>query len=161
METPDDEVTHLILRILELRSKVNSQVERLNKALTQADPPPDGSTSGHQTEPEEPTWRVERREPQDLRSAFKAFMASSPPLSEPREEWIPEAIRGDEFLHGERSQCRECRYKEGLEEILNILAVCGLIRRRDASRRDDQDESGLLQAHLVQGKRHVSSAFYY
>jgi len=168
----DDEIIRLILRILELRAKINAQIDGLNNTII-----PTRKTTNNDPEKREPDieeelkWLLKTRElqgiPSDLRPKTNHDEADHDyGHKEELKEWgLATGIHEDELPRDELQQCRECRYKEGLEEVLNVLSICGFIRR-DEKKRGTGTQGVVDDLNLPQLPRgYVSkcpiSAFYY
>jgi hypothetical protein len=57
----------------------------------------------------------------------KDLWSSSNPLDDEKEMWVnlPHAKTTDNI----HRVCRDCEYKQGTEEVLNMLSVCGFIKK--------------------------------
>ena len=155
METGEDEILRLIIRIFELRSKINSQIDGLNKTMPLARDPLSGDLN-----------RQEPKVEEELRRLLKINDSGADryclPHEEDREDWrLATKIHWDGLTRDEL-QCRECKHKEGLEEVLNILAVCGFIRREGGKletgplKRGFEDRNPLQDSRRQISRRSIS-----
>jgi hypothetical protein len=147
-------------RILELRSRIRSQIDDLNSTVSPAKDPSSGNSNDQEPKAEEA-----------MRRLLKTNNRTTNPYElteEERREWrLATTIRQDGFVGGEPRQCKECKYKEGLEEVINILAVCGFLRRgEEGSGIETPRQRGLDELDPLQDPRkpiwkQPMSPFYY
>jgi len=159
VETGEDEIPRLITRIFELRSKINSQIDRLNKAMPLARDPLSGDLDQQEPKVEEELRRL-------LKINYCQADRYRLPSEEDREDWRNATMIHWDRLTRDELQCRECKHKEGLEEVLNILAVCGFIRREEeeletGTLQRSFDYPNPLQDHRAQTRRRSMSPSYY
>jgi len=165
----------LMTRILELRSKINSQINSLNNTAASARAGANGIPKNreHKVE-EELRWLLKTNKP-ECPANFKSLKINYGranyhlvPDEESQGDWkLATTIHGDRLTGDDPRQCDECKYKEGLEEVLNILAVCGFIRRgEEKSEAGTPPKHGLddldpLQDYRRRSSRRSTSAYYY
>lgn len=142
------------MRILLLKTKINTQIDTLDQFK------PNGInefSSGSQDEKE-----IVKRLNEILnkeKSTSNAFLKSlsvnfnnksrwqsSNPLSSEKEEWVVTPLLKKQNVPSPNgNKCIECKYKEGLEEILNMLSVCGFIKKPD-SEKSEQEMQPILDS---------------
>jgi len=131
----EDELAKLLTRIFLLKSKIRSQVEALDqhRSATRNLSKPPQTKNNHETLKDLFETQEEKEQPpatlKFLRVNYndKINWLSPNPLADEKETWItaPSIKRPTESS----KTCEYCRYKEGLEEVLNILSVCGFIKK--------------------------------
>ncbi len=143
--SPDDELEDLVKRILVLNYRLKSQLE----ALGQQNPTSRRERESSKDTPPtlESLLKIVKREvekPPAYLSSLNVhydgkgrWTSTEPPMSE-NEEWIsvPSVKRQVDV-----DVCADCKYKEALEEVLNIFSVCGFVRRFESERLDSPDVS--------------------
>jgi len=145
VENRDDDVLRLITRILELRSKINSQINSLSSGLNKQEPKGEElrrllKINGFGLSPD---------------FSYREGDLHLTPDEKGHEEWRLAAMNHLDRLPSESQRCKECKYKEGLEEVLNILAVCGFVERGEGER-----ELGPLSSNGQTRRRSTSSSYY-
>jgi hypothetical protein len=135
MNTSEDELRRTVVRIFFLGSKIKAQIEALDYISSI-----NGKARLQQDQENHPEIRdllekmAENREksPAVLKSLRvnyydRDLWSSSNPLDDEKERWINSPhTKAPVNLHGD---CTDCEYKRGMEEVLNMLSVCGFIEK--------------------------------
>jgi hypothetical protein len=131
--SPEDEMNELLKRLLILNYRLKSQIEDLNKrsSTNKQEPEPLQQDSELKKNPLKVIPKDESTSPAFLKSLSvkyggKGHWVSKDPLQIENENWtvVPSITKSNN-----PETCTDCKYKEGLEEVLNILSVCGIIKK--------------------------------
>ena len=129
---PDDELRDVLKRIILLNSKLKDQLEELNKQpLNDKNEQPLQSNLDRTRNLYKTVKKDEETPPAYLKSLSvnyngKGRWVTSDPHGFETEKWsVVPSTKGN----ADQDKCTYCRYKEGLEEILNILSLCGFVTK--------------------------------
>lgn len=129
---PEDELKDILKRIILLNSRLKDQLEELSKQPSNNKNEQSLQSNLDRTRNlYKMMEKDERPPPAYLKSLSvnydgKGRWITSDPLVSETEKWavVPSPKRSNN-----QDKCTYCKYKEGLEELLNILSVCGFIRK--------------------------------
>lgn len=136
LETRDDEIMRLITKILELRSKINTQMNTLNNSSLGKNPLNNNLSNKSESDIEEKIRGLLKAKESEAPADFKSLNINYEKADyhlvpdDDNLEWkLDSTTKRNRIARTHPQKCDECKYKEGIEEALNILAVCGFIRR--------------------------------
>ena len=155
--SPEDALTDLVKRLLLLNHKLKSQIEDLSQRSSSNKREPKFLQKNSQIK--QSSFKIlkkgEETPPAFLKSLSvnydgKGQWVSKNPLIFENENWtiIPSIKRSND-----QEICVECKCKEGLEEILNILSVCGFIKKTSDGKVDSPAESTI---NLIEQNEDIS-----
>jgi len=147
------------MRILLLKTKINSQIDTLD----QYKPTNTDDSTSPQLQNDEIVKRLNEIlskektiSPATLKSLSvnynnKSRWLTSNPLSPEKEEWISTPLlKGQTAPPRTENKCLDCKYKEGLEEVLNMLSVCGFIKKPENGQ--VEQESPVVSTYTIEEK---------
>jgi len=133
--TPEDELTDLIKRLVILNNNLKAQIEALSQQASKGK----GESEFLQNNQNmaKNLFKAIRKD-EDTPPAYvkslsvnygdRSRWTSADPLASENEKWVATPPINKE-KDTAKNNCANCRYKEGLEEVLNILSVCGFIKK--------------------------------